>query len=225
MALNAVEPPSRGAGATNRSLPIASEVVFGSPTTLRQALRVCSLVCALLCQPAHAGWFDWLWGSGDREVREAAAMAHETARVANETAALQANQTIRQAEQNAAVATVLGQLSEERLQMADHMVMLAEAARWDSAVGGAIGSLGPVMLTASILAVAGLALWITLRSDDSAANSLLVTACEQWLEPSTPRVPTKADRRRLTDYHRLLGPAASEAESGDIGSDDGPMPF
>ena len=192
---------------------------------LGPALRACGLACALLGQPAQAGWCDWLWGSGDSELREAAAMAHETARVANETAALQARQTIRQAEQNAAVATVLGHLSQERQRMADHMVTLAEAARWDSAVGGAIRSLGPVTLAAGVLAVAGLALWVTLRSDDSAPNRLLVTACEQWLEESAPRSLAEADQLRLAGYRRLASRNAPDEVGGDTEADDGPMPF
>lgn len=75
------------------------------------------LVCLLagMTAEAQAGWFSWLWGeSHPDELRQALAVANETADAATRAVDAQSRQAQAQAKQNSHVATLLGELSRER---------------------------------------------------------------------------------------------------------------
>jgi hypothetical protein len=119
---------------------------------------------ALNAQSAQAGWFDWLWGSDTARLERSAEIAQEAARVTSASTMAQAEQASAQAAQNARVAELLSHLSEERQGLAGYLTTLAEIGVEDSQWAAALSATGPIMISAAVLLVAGLALWSVTRT-------------------------------------------------------------
>ena len=119
--------------------------------------------------PCEAGWTDWLWGSGhdSKELRQAANLAGESARIAGRVAAAQAEHASEQARQNTQVAEMLNQLSIERQEYSQQLESLAVAAARDSEWAAAVSVIGPIAVCVAVLLVAALVLWTTSRADTS----------------------------------------------------------
>jgi hypothetical protein len=115
-------------------------------------------------QSAEAGWFSWLWGSDTHELERSLDVAREAARVASEASQAQAQQAAAQALQNTRLAETLSQLSSERSNLADHLQSLVELGLQDSQWAAAVGASGPMLVCITVLAVAGLALWLVNKS-------------------------------------------------------------
>lgn len=119
---------------------------------------------ALKAQSAQAGWFDWLWGSDTAQLERSAEIAQEAARVTSASTMAQAEQASAQAAQNARVAELLSHLSEERQGLAGYLTTLAEMGVEDSQWAAALSATGPIVISAAVLLIAGLALWSVTRA-------------------------------------------------------------
>ena len=126
-------------------------------------------------QSAEAGWFSWLWGSNTRQLERSLEVAEEAARVASEASQAQAQQAAAQADQNARLAETLGQLSNERSNLADHLHALTELGLQDSQWAAALTAAGPVLVCVTVLLVAGLALWLANKSGEGQHAELAET--------------------------------------------------
>ena len=135
-------------------------------------------------------------------------MAEEAARVANEASQAQAHQAVAQAEQNSRLAETLGQLSSERSSLADHISALTELGLKDSQWAAAVSASGPVLVCITVLAIAGLALWLVNKSSEghdaelAQTVDLLVEDLAAYGPKNEPRVHGAA---------RLVGTRAGEA--------------
>jgi hypothetical protein len=153
-------------------------------------------------QSAEAGWFSWLWDSDTRELERSLEVAKEAARVANEASQAQAQQAAAQAEQNARLAETLSQLSSERSNLADHLHALTELGLLDSRWAAAISASGPMLVCITVLAVAGMALWLVTKSGEShdAALAHTVDLLVEELAAYGPK-----NEPRLQGAARLVG--------------------
>lgn len=225
---------------------------------------VAVLVLALgtACTPAQAGWLDWLWGGSQADIEKierSAELAQEAARVTSEAARSQAQQAVAQAEQAAAqaqqnsrVADLLGELSQERQHLAEHVAALNTLELQDSQVAAALSAAGPLLICVTSLLVGSLALWLTSGSSNS-QNADLATAVDVMAEElavsaqvaqdaglrlggpgnsagllGLPDASPGPDRRRKS-YDPALDPNPNPSRAAgflDAGTDDeGPMPF
>jgi len=137
---------------------------------LRPALWVLavSLVMATLTSgPVHAGW---LWSDNPDPKIEAANQALEhAAQLATEAARTQSSQQVQ-------LLQAVEALSNERTQLAGHLQALGELANRDSAWAAALHAAGPVLISAGVLLVAAMAIWMNVRasSHDAQLASVLV---------------------------------------------------
>lgn len=168
-------------------------------------------VLVFSAQSCEAGWFSWLWGgSNTKQLERSLDVAEEAARVANEASQAQAQQAVAQAEQNARLAETLGQLSSERSNLADHLHALTELGLQDSQWAAAVSASGPVLVCITVLAVAGLALWLVNKSGEghdaelAQTVDLLVEELAAYGPQNEPRVHGGA---------RLVGPRAHKDSS------------
>lgn len=206
-------------------------------------------------QSCEAGWFSWLWGGSDtKQLERSLNVAEEAARVANEASQAQAQQAVAQAEQNARLAETLGQLSSERSNLADHISALTELGLKDSQWAAAVSASGPVLVCITVLAVAGMALWLVNKSGEghdaelAQTVDLLVEELAAYGPENEPRVHGGARlagsragefSQALTRLPVLAGLGVDDMGPGDDGSfpedmppdepssedDSGPMPF
>ncbi len=208
---------------------------------------VAVLVLALgsSCQTCEAGWFTWLWGDTQADIKkieksaelaqEAAKVTSEAARSQAQQAVAQANQAAAQAHQNSRVADLLGELSQERQHLADTVAALNTLGLKDSQVAAVLGASGPVLVCVTALLVAGLALWLTARQGAGPSTDL-ATAVDVMAEELAFVVRTDtgpgvrvqlSGPRNSTGLLELtktpLGPEHDQPE--DKPENQGPMPF
>jgi hypothetical protein len=208
---------------------------------------VAVLVLALggSCQTCEAGWFTWLWGDTQADIKkieksaelaqEAAKVTSEAARSQAQQAVAQANQAAAQAHQNSRVADLLGELSQERQHLADQVAALNTLGLKDSQVAAVLGASGPVLVCVTALLVAGLALWLTARQGAGPSTDL-ATAVDVMAEELAFVVRTDTSPGGLV---RLGGPRNStglleltktplgpeQDQPADEPADQEPMPF
>jgi hypothetical protein len=208
---------------------------------------VAVLVLALgsSCQTCEAGWFTWLWGDTQADIKKiekSAELAQEAARVTSEAArsqaqqaVAQANQAAAQAHQNSRVADLLGELSQERQHLADQLAALNTLGLKDSQVAAVLGASGPVLVCVAALLVAGLALWLTARQGASPSTDL-ATAVDVMAEELAFVVRTDTGSGSLVQLggprnspglleitKTPLGPEQAPADTEP--ENQGPMPF
>jgi hypothetical protein len=120
--------------------------------------------CGFLTSPAHAGWFDWF--GRDKKLEQANTALQSAAEVVNDSAKLQADQNIQ-------VLEAVQALSRERMQLAGYLQKLSQFTAEDSQLAAAVTLLGPVLISAAVLAVGAYALRIALRDEPTSATALL----------------------------------------------------
>jgi hypothetical protein len=116
---------------------------------------IVGVISGCLTTPAKASW---LWGS-DPRFDAANRALEQAAHIATEAARTQSSQ---QTQLLAAVEA----LSNERTQLAQHLLQLGEMAARDSSWAAALHALGPVLIATAVLVLGSAAIWLVTRSGD-----------------------------------------------------------
>jgi len=190
-------------------------------------------------QSAEAGWFSWLWGDSGADIRKierSAELAQEAARVTCEAARAHADQAVAHAQQNTRVAELLGELSQERQNLAEHVTTLSTLGLQDSQIAAVLGASGPVLVCVTALVVAGLALWLVYRGNTS-PDADLATAVDVMAEelagfagmpsPIIPRIEALAAGVKGAGSgagFRLLGFSSGNMRTGNSPAPQSPPP-
>lgn len=148
------------------------------PARRHHSVRIKRLVPIIVCLlaglsgEAQAGWFNWLWGENrSDELRQALAIANETADAATRAVDSQSRQAAAQAEQNSRVAALLGELSRERQALATHVARFEETRRRDSEIAAAVLSATPALVSGTALLLGTVALWVVTRPGPESADA------------------------------------------------------
>jgi|GEM_PF-2428132 len=183
---------------------------------------------------AKASVWSWFYGDGDttQQLERSLDAAHEAARVASLAAKSQAMQAAAQAGQNSRVAEVLSQLSAERQDFAGHIWALSEQAISDSQLEVVLAASGPILISACVLVIAGLALWLVTRGEGSSYDAQLYGDVNILLDELATELPDSSHeqgQRRIgqaTSYRPPRLPlTGARSTRTDQEEDHSPMPF